>query len=351
MVVRLLPRMEVVMALLTCLAASLVLAGAEAPPPRAAAVPEPSGELRWVVGVVTVLTPETLTVRLRDETKTLTLGLDQATMFVPVGRAPADAAARPAAGAVVEIHYADRDDVRTAALVFETATAAAVELSKKPGRSYRGVARQIRRGTLTMQVATRSRGVQIDRKTRLLDIGGATLATGSRPIADLVSAGDELLVKYDGDVDIMPIGDMMLYLTSKSALEVRRLRDAGTEGTDDRGRPVAGRLSEKIRVPIKGVEQGMFVRGRDPAKPVLLFVHGGTGMPEYFLDTREALLAGILRVPGRARNRAATKPCALVAPDGEVQCCHRDGGPRLEGAARVGRRARGRRSNAGAAGV
>lgn len=56
--------------------------------------------------------------------------------------------------------------------------------------------------------------------------------------------------------------------------------------TDDRGRPVAGSLSEKIRVPINGVEQGMFVRGRDPAKPVLLFVHGGTGMPEYFLDRK-----------------------------------------------------------------
>lgn len=54
--------------------------------------------------------------------------------------------------------------------------------------------------------------------------------------------------------------------------------------TDDRGRPVAGSLSEKIRVPINGVEQGMFIRGRDPANPVLLFVHGGTGMPEYFLD-------------------------------------------------------------------
>lgn len=52
---------------------------------------------------------------------------------------------------------------------------------------------------------------------------------------------------------------------------------------DEHGRPVVGSISEKIRVTINGVEQGMFIRGRDATKPVLLFVHGGAGMPEYFL--------------------------------------------------------------------
>lgn len=52
---------------------------------------------------------------------------------------------------------------------------------------------------------------------------------------------------------------------------------------DERGRPVVGSISEKLRVNINGVEQGMFIRGRDEMKPVLLFVHGGAGMPEYFL--------------------------------------------------------------------
>jgi pimeloyl-ACP methyl ester carboxylesterase len=46
---------------------------------------------------------------------------------------------------------------------------------------------------------------------------------------------------------------------------------------------VAGSISEKIRVRINGAQQGMFIRGRDKTKPVLLFVHGGTGMTEYFL--------------------------------------------------------------------
>ena len=53
--------------------------------------------------------------------------------------------------------------------------------------------------------------------------------------------------------------------------------------TDESGRPLAGSISEKIHVPINGVEQGMFLRGRDRAKPVLLFLHGGPGLPEYFL--------------------------------------------------------------------
>lgn len=56
--------------------------------------------------------------------------------------------------------------------------------------------------------------------------------------------------------------------------------------TDKQGRAVPGSISEKIHVPINGVEQGMFIRGRDKAGPVLLFVHGGTGMPEYFLAQR-----------------------------------------------------------------
>jgi pimeloyl-ACP methyl ester carboxylesterase len=55
---------------------------------------------------------------------------------------------------------------------------------------------------------------------------------------------------------------------------------------DKAGKQVAGSISEKIRVNINGAEEGMFIKGRDPANPVLLFVHGGSGMPEYFLTQR-----------------------------------------------------------------
>lgn len=50
---------------------------------------------------------------------------------------------------------------------------------------------------------------------------------------------------------------------------------------DADGKPLAGSISEKIRVQINGVEQGMFIKGKDRKNPVLLFVHGGPGMPEY----------------------------------------------------------------------
>jgi pimeloyl-ACP methyl ester carboxylesterase len=52
---------------------------------------------------------------------------------------------------------------------------------------------------------------------------------------------------------------------------------------DEKGRVLPGSISEKIHVNINGYQQGMFIKGRDVANPVLLFLHGGAGMPEYFL--------------------------------------------------------------------
>jgi pimeloyl-ACP methyl ester carboxylesterase len=55
---------------------------------------------------------------------------------------------------------------------------------------------------------------------------------------------------------------------------------------DENGNPLADSISEKIRVNINGTEQGMFIKGKDIDNPVLLFVHGGPGMPEYWLTQR-----------------------------------------------------------------
>jgi len=52
---------------------------------------------------------------------------------------------------------------------------------------------------------------------------------------------------------------------------------------DVNGNPLAGSISEKIYVDINGMEQGMFIKSRNINNPVLLFVHGGPGMPEYWL--------------------------------------------------------------------
>jgi pimeloyl-ACP methyl ester carboxylesterase len=53
---------------------------------------------------------------------------------------------------------------------------------------------------------------------------------------------------------------------------------------DQNGKTLAGSISEKLHVNINGVEQGMFIRGKDKTKPVLLFLHGGPGMPEFAIS-------------------------------------------------------------------
>ena len=53
---------------------------------------------------------------------------------------------------------------------------------------------------------------------------------------------------------------------------------------DATGRTLPQSVSEKTFVDVNGVRQGMFIKGKDVRNPVLLFLHGGPGMPEYFLD-------------------------------------------------------------------
>jgi pimeloyl-ACP methyl ester carboxylesterase len=55
---------------------------------------------------------------------------------------------------------------------------------------------------------------------------------------------------------------------------------------DENGRPLAGSISENIHPNINGVPQGMFIIGKNVDNPLLLFVHGGTAMPEYFLTQK-----------------------------------------------------------------
>jgi pimeloyl-ACP methyl ester carboxylesterase len=50
---------------------------------------------------------------------------------------------------------------------------------------------------------------------------------------------------------------------------------------DKNGKVIADSISEKIFVNINGVKQGMFLKGKNKNNPVLLFLHGGPGMPEY----------------------------------------------------------------------
>ncbi len=53
---------------------------------------------------------------------------------------------------------------------------------------------------------------------------------------------------------------------------------------DAYGKTLPNSLSEKARVDINGVEQGMFIKSKDVSHPVLLYLHGG--MPDYFLTEK-----------------------------------------------------------------
>jgi pimeloyl-ACP methyl ester carboxylesterase len=53
---------------------------------------------------------------------------------------------------------------------------------------------------------------------------------------------------------------------------------------DESGKPLEGSISEKVFIDINGVRQGMFIKSKNAANPVLLYLHGG--MPDYFLTEK-----------------------------------------------------------------
>jgi pimeloyl-ACP methyl ester carboxylesterase len=53
---------------------------------------------------------------------------------------------------------------------------------------------------------------------------------------------------------------------------------------DQAGNVIPGSISERVTVEIGGIPQGMFIQSVDPANPVLLFLHGGPGMVEFFME-------------------------------------------------------------------
>lgn len=56
--------------------------------------------------------------------------------------------------------------------------------------------------------------------------------------------------------------------------------------TSKNGKEIKGSMAEKCFIKINGVTMGMIIKSKDISNPVLLFVHGGPGMPEYFLTEK-----------------------------------------------------------------
>ena len=69
----------------------------------------------------------------------------------------------------------------------------------------------------------------------------------------------------------------MGYLFAISTGRPAPLRDAN-------GDVIPGSLSERVTVEIGGIPQTMIIQSVNPTNPVLLFLHGGPGMPEFFME-------------------------------------------------------------------
>lgn len=54
--------------------------------------------------------------------------------------------------------------------------------------------------------------------------------------------------------------------------------------TNDEGEELENSVSEKTYLDVDGTELGMFLRGEDTSNPVMLFLGGGPGIPQYLLE-------------------------------------------------------------------
>lgn len=192
--------------------------------PSPAPVPPAAGQLRFVRGAVVATSPTSLTVQLRN--KSITLSLDPQTRTM--GAAGLDAATAvampPAAGALIEVHYIDRKPIPQAIFIV-AALPATTQVSNRPGRSYRGVVSRAKSGSLALTVDTKRRGVTMDRKTKLFDADGRSLAIGGKAVSGQLVAGDPVLVTYDEQSDDVFSGDVYIPGSHQRALEIRRLGD------------------------------------------------------------------------------------------------------------------------------
>lgn len=53
---------------------------------------------------------------------------------------------------------------------------------------------------------------------------------------------------------------------------------------DEKGNVITTSVSEKTFIDVDGIKLGMLILGKDKTKPVLLFLGGGPGIPEYLLE-------------------------------------------------------------------
>ena len=177
-----------------------------------------SGSLRWVRGTVVSQSSDSLQLKLRNSS--MTLSLDAATEIISAGSAAQSGSLT--VGSVVQAHYLSRHDERRAVVVFDDA-ASVKGMSKRAGTSYRGVVKTFGSGAVTIRIDGRTQRLTLSSRTTLVDRAGHELAKGSKAIARVLSAGDTLLVTYRYDAFSTQVGDVAVPYYWETALEIRRL--------------------------------------------------------------------------------------------------------------------------------
>jgi hypothetical protein len=167
-------------------------------------------ELRWVRARVLSNAAGTIVLQLGD-VKQLSVTCDT----LCAGAAPGD---------VVELHYIDRKGTRTARMMF-AGNQTAAELSKKPGRSARGVVSRTKKSSVRLQFGTKTRDYTIQKKTTLVEAGqGQPVATGRADVISRLKVGEDLLVKYEEHDTSFQAGEVTLPSTELRAVELRRMQ-------------------------------------------------------------------------------------------------------------------------------
>jgi pimeloyl-ACP methyl ester carboxylesterase len=76
---------------------------------------------------------------------------------------------------------------------------------------------------------------------------------------------------------------LLLFVTVLTATSLYLTRVRTPPVVDDDGNAVPGSVASLEQVSLGGWDQYVLIRGHDPANPILLFLHGGPGMPMMYL--------------------------------------------------------------------
>lgn len=76
-------------------------------------------------------------------------------------------------------------------------------------------------------------------------------------------------------ISVLIAGFLLVFFNSPGKMESLK---------NDEGQTIQGSINEKKFIRIGGIKQGMFIRGEDRSKPILLFLHGGPGTPEFAMS-------------------------------------------------------------------